>query len=149
MRKLLSTAALGMLALSGLLSAPAHGATATANFNVLINLTSACQLSTPADLSFSYTSFQAAAATGNSTFNVKCTNTLPYALSLDLASVTDAATNLTYTLALSGATAAGTGIDQPITVTGTMALGQGGSCATATCNNSSSVNKQRTLTVTY
>lgn len=149
MKKLLSTAALSMLALSGLLSGPAQAATATANFNVLINLTSACQLSTPTDLSFNYTSFQAAAASGTTTFNVKCTNTLPYALSLDLASVTDAATNLAYTLALSGATAAGTGADQLITVTGTMALGQGGTCATATCNNSSSANKQRTLTVTY
>ncbi|NMM05583.1 spore coat protein U domain-containing protein [Polaromonas sp.] len=149
MKKLLSIVALSMLALSGLLTAPAHAAAVPANFNVLINLTSACLLTTPADLTFNYTSFQAGAASGSTTFNVKCTNTLPFALSLDLASVTDAATNLAYTLALSGATAAGTGVNQLITVTGTMALGQVGTCATATCTNGASANKQRILTVTY
>lgn len=149
MKKLLNTAALTLVALFGFINAPAQAATATSNFNVLINMTSACQLTTPADLAFNYTSFQAGPASGTTTFNVKCTNTLPYALSLDLASVTDAATNLAYTLAMTGATATGTGVSQPITVTGTMAGNQGGTCATATCTNGSSANKQRTLTVTY
>ena len=152
MKKLLSSVALSLLALSSFMTAPAQAATATGNFNVVINLTSACEINSPTNLTFNYTSFQAAAASSTSTFNVRCTNTLPYALSLDLASVTDAATNLAYTLAMTGATAAGTGANQLITVTGTMAAGQSGTCAgpaATVCTNVASANKQRTITVTY
>ncbi|OGB00226.1 MAG: hypothetical protein A3E79_13445 [Burkholderiales bacterium RIFCSPHIGHO2_12_FULL_61_11] len=149
MKKTLSIAALSLLSLSSLLTAPAQAATATGTFNVGLTLTSKCEINNPTDLAMTYTSFQTGASTGTSTINVKCTNTLPYSLALDSLSVTDADTNLTYTLALSGATAAGTGADQVITVTGNIASGQSGNCATASCTNAASANKQRTLTVTY
>ena len=124
-------------------------ATAQSTFPVQIYVDTSCQINSPTDLTFNYTSFRVTALIGTSTFNVKCTNALPYALSLDLSSVTDAATNLAYTLALSGATANGTGLNQLITVTGTMAAGQSGTCATAVCTNAASANKQRTVTVTF
>src|SRR5205823_4757205 len=64
----------------------AQAATAgPASFNVTVNLTSACQITAgPADVAFTYTSFQggAATATGGG-FSVKCTNTLPYTMALD------------------------------------------------------------------
>lgn len=146
MKKLALIAALGLssLALSS------HAATATGTFDVTINLTSACQITSAPTAAFTYTSFQAAAATFASSFNVKCTNTLPItSVTLDLLSVTDDATNLAYTLALGTVPGAGTGVDQSIAITGSMAASQAGTCATATCTNGAATNKQRTLTITY
>lgn len=151
MKKILSIAALSMLSLSSLLTAPVQAAgTATGNFNVNLTLTSKCEINTPTDLAMTYTSFQTGASAGTSTINVKCTNNLPYTLALDgTGTYTDAAVNLTYDLTLSGATAAGTGANQTITVTGNIAAGQSGNCGSASCTNALSGNKQRTLTVSY
>ena len=127
-------------------------ATAQASFPVQINVDPACLISSPTDLTFNYTSFRITALIGTSTFHIRCNSSLPYALSLDLTSVTDAATNLAYTLALSAASGTGTGANQLITVTGTMAAGQSGTCvgpAATVCTNTLSTNKQRTITVTY
>ena len=146
MKKLALIAALGLssLALSS------HAATATGTFDVTINLTSACQITSAPTAAFTYTSFQAAAATFSSSFNVKCTNTLPItSVTLDSLSVTDNATNLAYTLALGTVPGTGTGVDQSIAITGSMAASQAGTCATATCTNGAATNKQRTLTITY
>ena len=146
MKKLALIAALGLssLALSS------HAATATGTFDVTINLTSACQITSAPTAAFTYTSFQAAAATFASSFNVKCTNTLPItSVTLDSLSVTDNATNLAYTLALGTVPGTGTGVDQSIAITGSMAASQAGTCATATCTNGAATNKQRTLTITY
>jgi spore coat protein U-like protein len=151
MKKLLLTAALGLVALA---SIPAQAATATGNFDVNITLTSACVYAKTADVVFNYTSFQVAAAAQTTAggFTVKCTNLLPYTLALDAAgSYTDAATNLAYTLSLSSSSATGSGAAQAYTVNGSIAGGQGGNCATAggVCTNAASANKQRTLTISY
>ena len=75
------------LLLASLLSASAHAATAAGTFDVVINLTSKCEInstnaSTGAVINnvvFNYTSFQTAAATSTGGgFNVRCTNSLPY-----------------------------------------------------------------------
>ena len=124
-------------------------ATAQSTFPVQIYVNTSCQINSPTDLTFNYSSFRVTALTATSTFNVKCTNALPYALSLDLTSVTDAAINLAYTLALSATSGTGTGANQAVTVTGTMVAGQSGTCATAVCTNAASANKQRTVTVTF
>lgn len=124
-------------------------ATAQSTFPVQIYVNTSCQINSPTDLTFNYSSFRVTALTATSTFNVNCTNALPYALSLDLTSVTDAAINLAYTLALSATSGTGTGANQAVTVTGTMAAGQSGTCATAVCTNAASANKQRTVTVTF
>lgn len=142
------------LALTAMLTAPVQAATATGNFDVAITLTSACVYAKTSDVTFAYTSFQTTAAsqTTPGEFTVRCTNTLPYTMALDLAgSYTDQATNLAYTLALSAAGATGTGSAQTYSVTGSIAANQGGDCAAAggVCVNTASTNKQRTLTITY
>lgn len=122
----------------------------SANFDVVINLTSACEFGTVNNVTFSYTSFQAAASTATGGgFQVRCTNTLPYTLALDSTSVTDDAVNLAYTLSLSAAGGTGSGAFQNYTVSGSMASGQAGTCATASCTNASATNRQRTLTVSF
>ncbi|MDW5442461.1 spore coat protein U domain-containing protein [Polaromonas sp. SM01] len=151
MKKLILVTALGF---ASILSAPAQAATATGNFDVNINLTSACVYAKTSDVQFNYTSFQAAAQVQTTAggFTVKCTNLLPYTMALDSAgSYTDAAVNLAYTLALSAAGGTGNGAAQTYSVTGSMAANQSGNCATTggACNNSASANKQRTLTITY
>ncbi len=146
MKKLILVTALGLSALS--LSSQA--ATATGNFDVTINLTSKCEVASAPTAAFTYTSFQTTAATFSSSFNIRCTNTLPItSVALDSSSVTDNATNLAYTLTMGAAPAAGTGANQSITLSGSMAAGQAGTCATATCTNASATNKQRTITITY
>ena len=118
----------------------------TSTFTVAVITTNSCQLSTPpTDINFSYTSFQAAAATANASFSVRCTTLLPYTMALDATSGTVVSLNLSYTLALSQTSATGNGLPQTYTINGSMAAGQVGTCATATCSGS----QTRTLTVTY
>ena len=129
----------------------AQAATSTGTFNVNITLTSGCSVDTAATAAnFAYTSMQVAAATFATAFNIQCTNTLPItSVALDSLAVTDAATNLAYTLVLGAAPATGTGLAQAITVSGSMAGSQPGTCAAASCTNLASANKTRTVTVTY
>lgn len=159
MKSSLSRTLVGLLAAAGLVgaSANAQAATATGNFNVNIALTSKCEINSTAaatgavitDIDLAYTSFQTTAATGSTSFNVRCTSGLGYTLALDSTSVTDTALNLAYTLNLSAASGSGNGGDQSFTVNASMAAGQSGTCSTATCDNTASTNKQRTLTITY
>lgn len=123
----------------------AQAATATGGFNVTVNLTSKCQITAgPTDVAFTYTSFQAAAATSTGgAFSVQCTNTLPYTLSLD--AVAGTVSGLNYTLSLSAAGGTGNGAAQAYTVNGSMVAGQGGTCALGSCAGTSA----RILTVTY
>lgn len=145
------------LLLASLLSAPAQAANDSATVNVTINLTSKCVFGAVAPVVFTYTSFQAGAATATGgTFNMKCTNTMPYKIGFTNAptpattdAVTDDAVNLAYTLGLSATTGTGSGVDQAYTVSGTMALGQAGTCLTAACTNTAATNKVRTLYVVY
>lgn len=159
MQRTLSRILVGLLASAGLIGASvnAQAATATGNFNVTISLTSKCEINSTeastgaviSDLALAYSSFQTSAATGSTSFNVRCTNNLPYTLALDLTSVTDQALNLDYTLALDSSSGTGNGSNQLFTVNASMAAGQVGNCATASCTNAASTNKQRTLTITY
>ena len=147
----------------GLVSASAQAATATTTFPVNINLTAACKVTTaPGAVTFNYTSMQATSATATgTTVGVTCTNTLPYSVSLATApgngyAVTDAVTNLAYTLTLNGTAAdlagqTGSGVEQVVTIGGTMAANQSGTCNTsaAACTNAGSANLTQTLTITY
>ena len=155
MKKLILVIALG---LSPILSvAPAQAANESATVNVTINLTSKCVFGTIAPVAFTYTSFQGTASTATGgTFNMKCTNTMPYKIGFTNAAlpaindvVTDDAVNLAYTLGLSATTGTGSGVDQAYTVTGTMAAAQAGTCLSATCDNNSATNKTRTIYVVY
>jgi spore coat protein U-like protein len=123
---------------------------ATGQFDVSITLRSVCQISTVPTPAFSYTSFQATPATFSSSFNIRCTNLLPITgIQLDSTSVTDAATNLAYTLAIAQPPGKGTGSDQSVTISGSAPAGQAGSCGTDSCSNEGSANKRRTLTIIY
>lgn len=150
MNKLLSLIALALISVATL---PVQAATATGQFDVTINLTSSCRYVKTSDVTFNYTSFQAAAQAQTTAggFTVQCTKTLPYTLALDSTSVTDDAVDLAYTLALSAAGGTGNGNAQAYSVTGSIAAGQAGQCATAggACSNTAATNKTRTLTITY
>lgn len=139
---------------------PARAVTATNTFNVSITLNSACQVVTVPVIAFTYTSFQTAAATTSSSFNVQCTSTKSISsilldngaggLATGLAqSYTDNATGLAYTLTLSGVPTAGTGAAQTVNISGSMASGQSGTCNAASCTNAASTNATRTITITY
>lgn len=153
MRKIISAIALAFVSL---LAAPAQAASDSASVTVTINLTSKCVFGAVAPVVFAYTSFQAAPATATGgTFNMKCTDTMPYKIGFTNAAVpattetvTDSAsTGLIYTLGLLSSTGTGTGsgVDQAYTVSGTMALGQAGTCLTASCTGTNT----RTLYVSY
>lgn len=146
------------LSLAGLAALPSHAATATGNFDVVINLTSSCRLTTtPSNITLSYTSFQATAPTPATTsIAVQCTNTLPYSMDIGTATSTMAGVNLAYTLAIRNAddTADIAGLPtQQIAgaaptsylIKATMTAGQQGTCASATCSGTAT----RTLTITY
>lgn len=150
MKKLILVIALGLAAIATM---PAQAATATGQFDVTINLTSACKYTKTSDVVFNYTSFQAGAQahTTAGAFTIQCTKTLAYAMALDSTAVTDNAVDLDYTLALSAASGTGNGATQAYTVTGSMAANQAGKCSTVggACTNGASTNKTRTLTITY
>jgi len=152
MKKLILVIALGLATIAAL---PAHAATVAGNFDVTINLTSVCRLTTsPGALTLNYTSFGAAPTPVTTPFAVQCTNTLPYTLSLDgTALSTMAGVNLDYSLAIrnagdtadiSGQQTAGAAATNYL-IKASMTGGQQGTCANATCNATAT----RTLTVTY
>lgn len=149
MKKLLISAIAAVATLAAIIPV-AQATTTTGNFDVVINLTSACQITTaPGNITFNYTSLQGTAATPTSSYAVTCTNLLPYTMSVSGASVTDDAVNLAYDLTLSATVGVGSGASQPYTVNGNMAAGQAGTCATASCTNTLATNKTKTLTITY
>ena len=152
MKKLLSIAALSLLTLSSLLTAPSQAATATGQFDVTINLTSACKYTKTSDVAFNYTSLQtgAQAQTTSGGFTVQCTNSLPYTLALDGGpglTTSYTAIGLNYDLTLSAGGATGNGLAQTYGVTGSIGAGQAGTCATSgsACVSTSA----RTLTISY
>jgi hypothetical protein len=142
-RNLIRIAALSALVAASL--GTAQATTINKPFNVTVNLTSACTMTAPSPVAFTYTSFQVTAATSTGgAFNVSCTNTLPYTVALTGASTS--VIGLTYALALSAASGTGNGAAQAFAINGTMAAGQSGTCATATCAGTDATH---TVTVTY
>ncbi len=125
-------------------AAPA-GVSIPSSFNVTVNLTSSCSLSTaPGALSLNYTSFGAAQSV-NGNYGVTCTNTLPFTMALDAPASGGVLAGLNYTLTLGTAASAGTGAEQTFAMTYAIAGGQGGTCNGAAC----SASELRTLTVAY
>lgn len=143
MNKVLKAAVL--TAFVGAASIANAGTVGPTNFNVTVNLTSSCSLtSAPTDVAFTYTSFQGGPSVATpSSFMVKCTNLRPYTMALDAAAGT--VIGLNYTIALSAAGGTGTGLDQTYAITGNMVGGQAGTCAGASCAGTD----VRTLTITY
>jgi len=161
MKKIIAATAVA----AALAAGSTQGANTPAQFNVVINLTARCTVTTPTDLTFNYTTLQGvvANATGG-LFSVRCTDTLPYTFGLQAGNgaatppgaasiaVTDAIVNLDYTLALSAAGGTGNGGSQDFNVTGQMVANQVGKCATSlpTCSNGGAgANRTHTLIVNY
>lgn len=116
----------------------------TSTFNVTVLTTNTCQLAVPpGNVSFTYTSFQVAAAAASTSYGVRCTTGLPYTMSLDATSGT--LLGLTYTLTLSPASGTGNGATQTYAINGSIAGGQSGTCASALCTGS----QTRTLTLSW
>lgn len=126
-------------------TAPVHAATATSSFNVTANLTSKCEITVaPAPVVFTYTSFETAAvaATGGG-FTMRCTNLLPYTLSVPGGGTL---IGLVYTLGTSAAGGTGAGLTTAShSITGSMAANQSGDCAAGSCTATDT----HTLTITY
>lgn len=141
----------------------AFAADITGTFNVNVTLTPKCELTgTVGALSVNYASFQTAAATGSTSFSVRCTGGQRFTAALDgTGSYSDTTTNLDYALKLSTNASAPSG-DDTISVTGTgtgsSALtyyvhanlagnqaGQGGGNGTTSIPGTT----QRILTITY
>lgn len=113
-------------------------------FTANVSILSECYISTPpTTLSMNYTSFSATPQTGNTGFNVSCTQSTPYTMALDANSGT--LLGLNYTLTLSSTAATGTGFGQLHSVTSTIAAGQAGNCSTGSCSGS----QTRTVTISY
>jgi spore coat protein U-like protein len=117
----LSVAAL----LAGLVSLSAHAATQASAFNVVINLTPACAITTaPGTITLAYTA-GGAAVTSNTSFQLQCSKTLPYTVLVNTNAAATTGlysppaapnTGLLYTLALnsSATTPAFPGADIPV-----------------------------------
>ena len=129
----------------------AHSASTTGTFNVVVNLTPACRFVTASPftaMTFAYTSF-GAAQNPTTSFDMQCSNLLPFTLSLDGAGFggTTTTLGLDYVLTLAAGTpSAGTGVNQTITIDGSMAANQAGTCANPAGCSSTTL---RTLTLTY
>ena len=134
------------LTLTGTAPSPPGSATLAGSpktFTVSILTPATCSVTTPSTVSFSYTSFQAgiASASGGA-FNVNCTSTLPYTMSVSPTGGTLLGLNYTVSVSAGGT---GTGANQAQTVSGSMAAGQAGTCSTAGCMASN----PHTVTVSY
>ena len=115
-----------------------------ATFPVSIVTPSSCSIAASlGNLTFNYTSFQAAAASPSLAFTANCTSLLPYSMALD--ATTGTSLGLQYSLRLSASSGVGSGTAQSYTINGSMLGGQAGTCATGLCTSSTA----RTLTITY
>lgn len=118
--------------------------TASSSLNYSVGVGSQCVFNTfPGPLNFNYTSFSSSAQTSSQTFNIACSNNLPWTVSVAPASNT--LLGLTYNLNLSPPSGTGTGLNQLITITGTIPANQAGSCGTAVC----SASFVHTVTISY
>ena len=135
----------------------AFAATATGSFTVSVSLTPKCEITGAiGNLSVNYTSWQAAAGTGSTNFNMRCTTGQPFTVALDNHALTDGTSGLAYTLKLSSS-ASPSGTDNE-TLSGTGSGGTGQSVwvhASVAANQEGTVaaggtpNNVRTLTITY
>jgi len=140
--KKLALSSIAAAAMLAAIPAAKAGTATSGNFNLTINLTSGCTVTTPGNVTLNYTSL-GAAANASSAFAVTCTNLLPYTMATDVIGGT--VIGLNYTLATSAAGGTGNGIAQGYTVDAGITAGQPGDCALGTCSSTT----VHTLTVSY
>ena len=163
MKKILTAS---VLAITGAFCLNANALTAVGNFNVAVSLQSQCQINstnpssaaTVTDIAIAYTSFQTTAVDASTSFNVRCTSTLPFSLALD--SATGSATGISYLLNIGTAVVSnittgvaslpgqvGTCVNVAYVISATAAAGQAGTSLVSTAPTA--VNSARTVTITY
>lgn len=149
MFKLLATSALALLALA---TVPTQ-AQVSDTFDVTVNLTSACRLTTtPGDITLSYTSFAATPSSSTTSFAVQCTDGFPYDLALSAANASTLGLTIPLAIRNAGDTAditttqsqSGAGSTTYL-IKASIAAGQQGTCTTASC----SASVTRTLNIVY
>lgn len=165
MKPVTSRTLAALLAAAGLFGASmnAQAATTTSDFTVTINLTSACQISAPpANITLNYTAF-GPATNEDSAFAVRCTNSLPYTLSLgNSAAYAGTLVGVNYELSLLSGLSGSTEVASATTTTSSsitagpaaadyrvrasIAGGQAGTCGSGTCTATSA---SHTLTISY
>ena len=129
MKKLILPVLLGLAALA---SSPARAVTATGSFDVTVNLYPKCTIAIGAPtLTLHYVDGQTSASSNTMSYDVTCTNTQAYTLSIvdgsDAAATTGNLAGLNYTLS-TPANGTGNGSAQTYNVTGTIVANQTGSC---------------------
>lgn len=149
MFKPIATSILAVLALATLPSQ----AQVSDTFDVTVNLTSACRLTTtPGDITLNYTSFAASPASASTSFAVQCTDGFSYDLALSAADASTLGLTIPLVIRNSGDTAdvtttqaqSGTGSTTYL-IKASIAAGQQGTCTNATCSSTVS----RTLNIVY
>lgn len=129
-------------------------------FSVAISTVPACQIAVPpGNVAFSYTAFSQTPATANTSFQARCSTTLPYTLAINGTQsggiYGGVVSGLNYGLSIALTTTGppilpttsrtGNGALETFFINGTMPAGQAGTCPTSTCN----ANDPRTLTITF
>ena len=147
--KKIAVSAITAAAMFAAISPAAQAANVSSNFNVIINLTPSCTISTaPGNITINYTD-GGPAVNSSTTMGVTCTNGAPYVLSLDglsgagTYSFTDADTGLPYTMSFTGAgtggadtgTLSGTGAEVAATIGANIIATQYGTCLGGVCNS--------------
>lgn len=156
-RRALRAAATGLVSAAALLSPGLHAQT-NADFNVTLTLSGSCTIAAIPILAFgTYTAGRTTELTASTTASLTCTEGVTFTPALVTGPtvtsttkvVTDAETNLAYTLAIGGATGVRTATAgaNSVTINGTMASGQYG-CVTTACAGATS-NRTHTLRLTY
>jgi spore coat protein U-like protein len=149
--------------LAALLSVTSHATPSPQQpqFDVNITLTPTCQATSVSTIQITYVGFDTGITSSGGDFSLTCTNGMAYTFALDgtegtatARNYTDQATSFEYTLTTPAASNTGTGALQTkqIAASKTAASAFNFTCAnnsTTGCNNSTSTNKTRTLTISY
>ena len=152
MNKMLKAAVLAS-ALAAAIPA-ANAATVTDTFDVIVNLTPACRISTaPGDITVNYTAFTVAASTGTTNFTVQCSNNLLYSVTMPISGADNIQTNLGLTnsvaITAGGSTnVTGSSAGVSHTITATVNGNQAGTCVGPAATPCQATNTY-TLTITY
>jgi spore coat protein U-like protein len=116
----------------------------SAVLNPVASILAECRVSSaPTPLSLHYPSFSKTAVSASASFDVSCTNTTWYAMTLDAYSGN--LFGLQYNLGLSALSGTGTALPQTYSITATIPANQSGSCATGICSGT----RVHTITITY
>ena len=116
-----------------------------ASLNVSVGVSNQCVFSAaPGMMSFNYTAFAPVAQTASTSFDLRCSNGLPWSVSVSPDSAT--LQGLRYSIAASPDSGVGNGNSgQTVTLNGSMPAGQAGTCPAASC----SAQQAHTVMITY